>query len=61
MEKRIKITLIKSVIGQKKRVKGTITALGIKRLHHSVTHKVVPEITGMVKAVNHLVKVEEVK
>ncbi len=61
MEKKIKITLVKSVIGQKKRIKRTVTALGIKRLHHSVIHNVVPEIIGMVKAIDHLVKVEEVK
>ena len=61
MEKRIKITQVKSVIGQKKRIKGTIEALGIRRLHQSVIHNNVPHIIGMVKVVNHLVKVEEVK
>ena len=60
MEKKIKITQVKSVIGQKKRVKRTIEALGIKKLHHSVIHSDVPQIRGMINSVKHLVKVEEV-
>jgi len=61
MEKKIKITQIKSVIGQKKRIKNTIEALGIKRMHNSVIKNDVPHIRGMVNSVKHLVKVEEVK
>ena len=60
MEKKIKITQIKSVIGQKERIKRTINALGLKRLHHSVIHNDVQEIRGMVNAVRHLIKIEKV-
>ena len=60
MEKKIKITQLRSKINQKQRVKSTIEALGLKRIHHSVTHKDTPQIRGMIKAVNHMVKVEDV-
>ena len=60
MGRKIKITQIKSVIGQKERVKRTINALGLKRLNNSVIHNDVPEIKGMVNAVRHLIKVEKV-
>lgn len=55
----IKITQIKSTIDRSKRQKATIEALGIKKLNHSVTKEVNPQIMGMVAKVAHLVKVEE--
>jgi len=60
MGKKIKVTQIKSVIGQKQRIKRTINALGLKRLHHSVVHDDAPQIRGMVNVVKHLIKFEEV-
>ena len=57
---KIKITQVKSKIGATKRQKATIEALGIKKLNHSVEHETTPQILGMVSAVNHLVKVEEI-
>jgi ribosomal protein L30, bacterial/organelle len=57
---KIKITQIKSKIGATKRQKATIEALGIKKLNHSVEHEATAQILGMVNAVNHLVKVEEI-
>ena len=42
-----------------KKQKGTIRALGLKRLGDSVTHENTPEILGMLRAVEHLVTVEE--
>ena len=59
-EKKIKITQIKSAIGYRKRTWKTLEALGIKKMNHSVTHKDTPAIRGMAKAIQHLVKVEEV-
>lgn len=57
---KIKITQVKSVIGRPKRQKGTIEALGLKKLHTPVVHEATPQILGMVAKVNHLVEVEEV-
>ena len=60
MEKKIKITQLRSKIDQKKRVKRTIETLGLRRIHHTVIQKDTPQIRGMIAAVNHMVKVEYV-
>jgi large subunit ribosomal protein L30 len=60
MSAKLKITLVKSPIGYDKRQKGTVRALGLKRLNSSVEHEDVATIRGMVAKVSHLVKVEEV-
>jgi large subunit ribosomal protein L30 len=56
---KLKITQVRSAINRQERQKRTIQALGIRRLHHTVTHEDTPQIRGMVRAVAHLVKVEE--
>lgn len=58
---KIKITQIKSTIKGKEDQKRTMKALGLRRLHQTVTHKNGPQIRGMIRKVAHLVKVEEVK
>ena len=55
----IKITLVKSPIGYSKRQKGTVKALGLRRMNQTVTHTDSPVIRGMIAKVSHLVKVEE--
>jgi large subunit ribosomal protein L30 len=55
------ITYTKSVIGYNERQKATIKALGLQRLNQSVEHDDTPVIRGMVRKVEHLVSVEEVK
>ncbi|MBQ9205515.1 MAG: 50S ribosomal protein L30 [Treponema sp.] len=59
MAKKIKVTLVKSVIGQKPEKKATVRSLGLKKISSSVVHEANPAILGMVNAVAHLVKVEE--
>ena len=61
MDKRIKITQVKSAIGYRKRTKNTLIALGIKKMNTSVIKKDNSAIRGMISAVNHLVKVEVIK
>ena len=56
-----KITQVKSKIGSTKKQRATLETLGIRRMHHSVEREMTPTVEGMIKAVNHLVKVEEVK
>ncbi|HMY83445.1 MAG TPA: 50S ribosomal protein L30 [Saprospiraceae bacterium] len=58
---KLKITQVKSTIDRNKRQKATIEALGIKKVYRSVVHEDTPAIQGMIRAVAHLVKVEEVK
>lgn len=61
MPGRLRIRLVKSPIGYSKRQKGTVKALGLKRLNSVVEHDDIPVIRGMVNKVSHLVQVEEVK
>lgn len=61
MEKKIKITQVKSVIDRSERQKKTMTALGLRKMHATVEKEATPQILGMVDKVAHLVTVEEVK
>lgn len=58
MTRTLKITQVHSAIDRKDDQKRTLRALGIRRLHHTVTHEDTPQIRGMVKKVEHLVRVE---
>jgi large subunit ribosomal protein L30 len=58
--KKLKITKIKSVIDRPERQKRTMQALGLGKLQSSVEVEATPQILGMVRKVNHLIKVEEV-
>ena len=58
--KQIKVTLIRSVIGQKPDKRATVKSLGLKKISSS---NILPDndaARGMVAAVSHLVKVEEI-
>jgi large subunit ribosomal protein L30 len=57
---KIKITQVKSSIGSTQRQKQTLEALGIHKMHQTVEKEATPQIVGMVKKLNHLVKVEEI-
>jgi large subunit ribosomal protein L30 len=60
-KKMLKVTLIRSTIGRKPNQRKTVKALGLKKLNSSVVKEARPEIVGMIKTVEHLVKVEEIK
>ena len=55
----LNITQVRSAIGTKPRQRGTLRALGLRRVNHTVEHPDRPEIRGMVEAIPHLVRVEE--
>jgi large subunit ribosomal protein L30 len=57
---KLKITQIKSGIGNKQNQRATLRSLGLKRMHDVVVKEDRPEIRGMVATVTHLVAVEEV-
>jgi large subunit ribosomal protein L30 len=57
--KKIKITQVKSGIDRSERQKLTLKALGLNKLHATKEVEATPQILGMVKKVNHLIKVEE--
>lgn len=58
--KRIKITLVKSVIDRPETAKRTVAALGLKKINASVEVDATPQILGMVRRAGHLLKVEEI-
>ncbi len=57
---KIRITQIKSIIDRSERQKRTIKALGLRKINHSVEVEATPSIIGMVRAVNHLVAIEQI-
>lgn len=59
-DKKIKITLTKSVIGASPLQRKVAEALGLRKLNHTVEHPDTPQTRGAVEKVKHLVRVEEV-
>ena len=57
---KIKVTLVKSVIGCKQDQIATVKALGLKKIRDEKVHEANDQIKGMINKVCHLVKVEEV-
>ena len=57
----LKVTLVKSSIGSKPKHRGTIRALGLRRIGSSNELPDRPEIRGMLARVPHLVRVEEIQ
>jgi large subunit ribosomal protein L30 len=58
--KKLRVTQIKSGIKQPERQKRTLRALGITKMNRPIDKEGTPQILGMIKAVSHLVKVEEI-
>ena len=58
--KKIKVTLIKSGIDRPERQKLTLQALGLNKLNATKEVEATPQILGMVRKVEHLIKVEDV-
>lgn len=59
MAETIKYTLVKSGIGSTKKIRATLTGLGLTKMQKTTTRKNTPEIRGMLNKVGHLVRVEE--
>jgi large subunit ribosomal protein L30 len=58
-EAQLRVTQVRSKIGVKPKHRGTLRALGLKRINHTVTLPDRPEIRGMLARVPHLVRVDE--
>jgi large subunit ribosomal protein L30 len=56
----LRLTLRRSSIGAKPKQRGTLRALGLRRINQTVEQPDRPEIRGMVAKVPHLVEVEEI-
>jgi large subunit ribosomal protein L30 len=57
--KRLKVTQVRSQIGQSERHRGTLRALGLGKIGRSAEHADNDAIAGMLRKVRHLVKVED--
>jgi len=58
---KIKIRLVRSTIGALPRQRATVRSLGLRKIGSSTIQEDTPVIKGMVRAVAHLVSVEDVK
>jgi large subunit ribosomal protein L30 len=60
MSSKLKLTQVRSSIGQSPRHRGTLRALGLGRIGSTREHSAGPVLAGMLRKVRHLVKVEEI-
>ena len=58
--KQLKITLVKSTIGEKPKVRATVESLGLRKIRQSVERPDTPDVRGMVFRARHLLDVEDV-
>lgn len=58
-KKTIKVTQIASPIGKSKDQRATLIGLGLNKMHKVSELEDTPSVRGMIKKVQHLVKVEE--
>jgi len=55
---KLRVTQVRSGIGQSQRHRGTLRALGLGKIGRTVEHDDNPALAGMLRKVRHLVKVE---
>jgi large subunit ribosomal protein L30 len=55
---KVKVTQVRSAIGQSKQHEGTLRALGLGKIGRTAEHKQSAELSGMLRHVQHLVRVE---
>ncbi|GAB3012315.1 50S ribosomal protein L30 [Niabella terrae] len=58
--KKVRITLVKSPIDRPERQKLTLKALGLNKTNSSKEVEATPQIQGMIRKVEHMLKVEEI-
>ncbi|MEN9340396.1 MAG: ribosomal protein [Bacteroidota bacterium] len=56
---KIKVTQVKSAIDRNKRQKATLLALGLRKISQTREFEATPQILGMIKKVEHLVKTDK--
>jgi large subunit ribosomal protein L30 len=58
--KSLKITLVKSTIGEKPKTKATVETLGLRKIRQSVERPDTPDVRGLIHRARHLLDVEEI-
>jgi large subunit ribosomal protein L30 len=56
---KLKVTQVRSQIGQSPRHRGTLRALGLGRIGRTAEHQDSPQLAGMLRKVRHLVRIED--
>jgi large subunit ribosomal protein L30 len=56
---KVRITQIRSQIGETPRHRGTLRALGLGKIGRSAEHAESPQLAGMLRKVRHLVRIEQ--
>ncbi len=56
---KVKVTQVRSQIGQSERHRGTLRALGLGKIGRSAEHQESPQLAGMLRKVRHLVRIDE--
>jgi large subunit ribosomal protein L30 len=59
MAEKVKITLIKSMIGRPEKHRQVLRGMGLTRVNQTVALPDTPAVRGMIRKVSHLVKAEE--
>lgn len=59
MSDTVTVTQIKSGIGSTRKIRATLKGIGLTRMHKTVIRKDTPELRGMLRKVDHLIRVEE--
>ena len=59
MAAKVKVTLVKSMIGRPEKHRKVLRGMGLTRVNRTVFLEDTPSIRGMIQAVSHLVKAEE--
>ena len=56
---KVRLVQVRSAIGQSPRHRGTLRALGLGKIGRTAEHEQSPALSGMLRKVAHLVKVED--
>jgi large subunit ribosomal protein L30 len=59
VSKKLRVTLVKSIIGLSPKQEATVRALGLRRIRQTVEHDDTPTIRGMLRAVPFCLRVDE--
>ena len=57
---RLKIKLVKSLIGRSDRQQATVKGLGLRKINSEVIREKRPEILGMIRKIEFMLQVEEI-
>jgi len=58
-DKKIKVTLAKSIIGCKQVHRATVRGMGLRRINHTVEVVDTPQVRGMIRTVQYLLRCED--